>query len=72
MSEAKHKAPDNVARTFEQKAQRQNAGLFAELLDLLLHNKKWWLIPIILVLLAIGILVLIGSTAAAPFIYPLF
>ncbi|MEE9571498.1 MAG: DUF5989 family protein [Candidatus Neomarinimicrobiota bacterium] len=37
------------------------------------HRKKYWLLPIIFVLLLFGILIVIGgSTAAAPFIYTLF
>ncbi|MDD2236791.1 MAG: DUF5989 family protein [Kiritimatiellae bacterium] len=40
-------------------------GLFAW------HNKAWWIIPIIVVLLLIGGLVFIGQ-ASAPFIYTLF
>ena len=35
-------------------------------------NKKWWLGPIVLALLALGGLLLLTSTAAAPFIYTLF
>lgn len=60
--------PDEFAR----EASGRNAGLLAELLDLIRHNKKWWLIPVIVALLLIGIVVLLGTTAAAPFIYPLF
>ena len=40
--------------------------------DFLKHNKKWWLTPIILVLLLFGVLLILGGTAAAPFIYTLF
>jgi len=47
-------------------------GLLKEFLDFLLYNKKWWLAPIIIVLLMVGILVLLGGTVAAPFIYTLF
>jgi uncharacterized membrane protein YjdF len=37
------------------------------------HNKKYWLAPIVIVLLAIGILLVVAaSTALAPFIYTLF
>lgn len=36
------------------------------------QNKKWWLIPILVVLLLLGVLVFLGGTAIAPFIYPLF
>lgn len=35
-------------------------------------NKKWWLLPILLALLAFSALVMLSSSAAAPFIYPLF
>jgi hypothetical protein len=34
------------------------------------YNKKWWLTPIILVLAALGLLVALTATGAAPFIYP--
>lgn len=36
------------------------------------YNKKWWLLPILIVPLLLGLLVLLGGTAIAPFIYPLF
>ena len=37
------------------------------------HEKKWWLIPLLAVLLLVGALVLFaGSSPMAPFIYPLF
>ena len=60
------------AKQFEQKAQEQQPGLVAEFADFLLHNKKWWITPIVLVLLAFGVLIMLGGTAAAPFIYTLF
>lgn len=50
----------------------QNVGLVRELYELILHNKKWWLVPILIVLLVIGVLAALGSSALAPFIYPLF
>ncbi|HTL73043.1 MAG TPA: DUF5989 family protein [bacterium] len=43
-----------------------------EFLDFLRHNKKWWLLPIVLILLLLGLLVLLSGTAIAPFLYPLF
>lgn len=39
---------------------------------MLRHNKKWWMIPIIAVLLLFGVLLILGTTGAAPFIYTLF
>lgn len=47
-------------------------GLAAEFLDFLKHNKKWWLLPILLAMVGIGVLIALGTTGAAPFIYPLF
>ena len=38
----------------------------------LLHNKKWWLLPILLILLVLSLLVALSSTAIAPFIYTVF
>jgi hypothetical protein len=35
-------------------------------------NKKWWLVPIIAMLLMFGLLILLSSTGVAPFIYTLF
>ena len=53
-------------------AEEQDPGLIAEFWDFLVHNKKWWLTPIILVLLLMGLLVMLSGTAAAPFIYTLW
>ena len=37
------------------------------------QNKKWWLFPVITILLVVGLLlVFAGSSALAPFIYTLF
>lgn len=47
-------------------------GLAAELIAFLKYNKKWWLLPIIVVLLLIGVLVMLGGSALAPMIYTLF
>jgi hypothetical protein len=58
--------------TFEQEAEGKSRGILTEYKDFLLHNKKWWLIPIVVALLLVGVLVVLGSTAAAPFIYTLF
>jgi Family of unknown function (DUF5989) len=49
-----------------------NTSLIGELWALIRAKKKYWLIPIVVVLLALGLLVVLSSTAAAPFIYTLF
>jgi hypothetical protein len=50
----------------------ERSGLVGEFVDFLKENKKWWLAPIIISILGLGLLVMLGGTAAAPFIYTLF
>ena len=65
--------PNNAGgNDFASQAEQTRPELLVELWEFLRHNKKWWLTPIILVLLIIGALILMAGTAAAPFIYPLF
>jgi hypothetical protein len=47
-------------------------GFFADLLYFARHQKKWWMIPIVSLLILFGVLMLLGGTGAAPFIYALF
>jgi hypothetical protein len=52
---------------------KRRPGLIAEFLHFLIQEKKWWLIPLILMLLGlVGLLVLTEGSALAPFVYPLF
>ncbi len=57
---------------FSKQAEARQRGPLAEFLSFLLHNKKWWLTPIILVLLVVGVLAVLGGSGVAPFIYTLF
>ena len=57
---------------FEQHAAGGRTGLATEFWDFLKHNKKWWLLPILLAMVGIGVLIALGASGAAPFIYPLF
>jgi uncharacterized protein YdaL len=58
--------------SFREQAGRRQRGFLAEFAHFAAHNKKWWLTPILVLLFLIGILVLVGGTGAAPFIYTLF
>ena len=53
-------------------AEHENQGLLGELWGFLRENKKWWLLPILVVLLLFGFLILLSGTGLAPFIYTLF
>lgn len=51
----------------------KNKSLLGELWDFLKVRKKWWLLPIIIMLLLVGILIIFGqSSAVSPFVYALF
>ena len=53
-------------------AQKKRSGIASELFGFLADQKKWWLAPIVIAVLLLGALVLLGGTAAGPFIYTLF
>jgi drug/metabolite transporter superfamily protein YnfA len=53
-------------------ARQPVGGTFGELWLFLRDNKKWWLLPILAVLVLFGVLMLLAGTGAAPFIYTLF
>ncbi len=64
---------DEPMSDFEKLAStEQERGFFGEFWDFLRYNKKWWLAPILILLLLIGVVVLFSGTALAPFIYTLF
>ena len=57
---------------FQRQAEKPQGSLTREFCALLWQNKKWWLTPIVIALLLIGVLIVLGSTGLAPLIYPLF
>ncbi len=61
-----------TAGDFERRAGEPQAGLLAEFVMFLRYNKKWWLVPILLVLALLGALVFLSSTTALPWIYTVF
>jgi len=62
----------NEKTHFTELAKEARPGLVREFTVFLLTNKKWWLTPVILLVLLLGLVVSFGGTAAAPFIYTLF
>lgn len=63
---------DKQKTEFEKAGQKKQLSLVQEFLTFVTENKKWWLVPILLSLGLVGLLVGLGSTGAAPFIYTLF
>ena len=72
MSTQPTKSDGKTSSDFEQQAAEDSRGLVAEFWDFLRHNKKWWLTPIIVAILLVGLLVMLSGSVIAPFIYPLF
>jgi hypothetical protein len=63
----------NAENGFEKMARSGSESSFiGELWALLRQKKKFWLIPIVFMLLLLGVLIFFSTTAAAPFIYTLF
>lgn len=57
---------------FDREAQAPRPGLLREFWEFLKHNKKWWLLPILVVVLLVGAALILGGTGLAPFIYTMF
>jgi len=71
MSETEDR-PSQPPTELESLNQQQQPGLMQEFWLFIREEKKWWLTPIVLVLLLVGTLVALTQTGAAPFIYALF
>ena len=78
MSRQPETQPDQIssneerAEEFVKESQSRQPSVLAEFFDFLVHNKKWWLTPIVVVLLFLSFFVLMTNTALGPFIYVLF
>lgn len=57
---------------FENAGKEKPPTLVKEFWLFVRENKKWWLVPPLLVLALLGLLIALGSTGAAPLIYTLF
>ena len=48
-------------------------GIIKEFFGFIVEHKDWWLLPVVIALLILGILIISSGTfSAAPFIYALF
>ena len=50
----------------------QEKGLIGDFCAFLMENKKFWLLPIVLVLLLLVVVFIRGGVEVAPFVYDLF
>jgi hypothetical protein len=63
---------DPGKNTFSKQAEGKQKGSLSEFCGFILHNKKWWLTPIVVVLILVAFLAVLGGSGVAPFIYTLF
>lgn len=60
-------------QSFEEAVEEGRGGdLVGDFLAFMRENAKWWLIPILCVFGLLGILLVLTTTSAAPFLYTLF
>jgi len=59
-------------RSFQALASEKRTGFLREVGQFAKQTRKWWLVPLIVVLLGIGLIIVLGGTAAAPFLYTLW
>ena len=51
----------------------KNRNIIIDIWDFMKENKAWWLTPIVVMLVLIGVLIFVGqSSTVSPFIYSLF
>jgi hypothetical protein len=62
----------NMDQDFAQQASERAPSVFAEFWAFLRYNKKWWLGPILVVLLLVALLVILAGSPLAPFIYTIW
>lgn len=53
-------------------AQTKGGGIISEFTAFMKENAKWWLIPFLVVFGLLGLLIVLGGTGVAPFIYAMF
>ncbi len=56
---------------FEKAGEEKPVGIVREFVQFLAENKKWWLLPILVVLVLCGLLTIV-ATSIAPYIYSVF
>ncbi|MFI5380470.1 MAG: DUF5989 family protein [Tepidisphaerales bacterium] len=59
-------------KDFLEMSRQRRPGLLSEMALFLWQNRNWWLLPIVVVLLALAAIVMLGGPGLAPLIYTVF
>ncbi|MDA0591092.1 MAG: DUF5989 family protein [Planctomycetota bacterium] len=57
---------------FEQLNQESSTGTAREFWLFIVENKCWWMIPILVIFCAFGVLIACGPSGILPFVYMMF
>ena len=63
---------DTEAQSFEEATRDAKVGLISDFLSFMGENKKWWLVPFLVVFGVLGVALALMVTGAAPFLYTMF
>jgi len=63
---------DDKSKTFAEQAAGRQRGVVGEFVRFVFQNKKWWLTPILVLLILASALIILGGSGIAPFIYSIF
>jgi len=63
--------PEKDKDEFLDAASDDDKGIVSEFVQFMAENKVWWMAPILIVFGVLGVLLVLGSTGVAPFIYAL-
>jgi hypothetical protein len=53
-------------------ARAKRPSLWSEFFQYLMENKKWWMIPIIVMVLLLGLVLVFAASPVAALLYPFF
>jgi hypothetical protein len=57
---------------FKEAGRGKPPGIVREFFEFLADNKKWWMLPILALLLIFGLLAVLATSGVAPWIYTVF
>ncbi len=63
---------EKADQDFAELSQQSDPGLIKEFVEFLVHNKKWWLTPILVIMVLLTALAFLAASPVAPFIYTFF
>lgn len=64
--------PRRAPRSGKMTEMSDNAGALGDLVMLVWQRKLWWLVPLLVALVLLGLLLLLEATPVGPLIYPVF